>query len=534
MKRVRRFNSYSLGASVYVTLVLLGLYASVRIMLLIHSSGYPLADGIMAAALVAAELFLCVHGVGYIGAMLKAERLAEETRPLLFAPPSSADVAILIASYNEPLDVLEETIAAVLALDYPGAHPYLLDDSTDEQCRRDAAALAARYAITLVQRTTRVGYKAGAMNELIPKLREPYIALLDADQRPKPAWLKDLVPLLDAEPKLALIQVPQVYGNIAGLPVARAAAYQQAIFFEYICEGKSRSNAMFCCGSNAIVRKSALEAIARVVDGRTQYFDETSVTEDFATSVQLHMAGWRTQYVNAQYVIGMGPETLPAYFTQQMRWAMGTLAVGLRLLRFLVRHPRALHPAQWWEYLLSGTYYFTGFANFIFLTAPIAFLAFEIQPLRGQAYLYLLAFIPYVAMTTNLVFYGMRLRGYAPSGVWVASALSFSTMWTYMKAALVALLGTRRTFGVTPKGVGGYLPFTQLLPEWCFFMGSLTAAIGGIAQMVYAGPSLAYGVNTFWAAYHAVTWSVLFVHLNRPVTIAGREPTFTPVASRSF
>src|SRR6185295_5712470 len=136
--------------------------------------------------------------------------------------------------------------------------------------------------------------------------------------------------------------------------------------------------------SNVVMRRAALLSIECVVDGRHHFFDETSVTEDFATSVRLHAGGWKTAYVNQTYVVGMGPETLPAYFTQQMRWAMGTLAVGLRIFRQLLKKPGALRAGQWWEYLMSGTYYFVGFANFIFMLAPIAFMFFNVRPMRTR------------------------------------------------------------------------------------------------------------------------------------------------------
>jgi cellulose synthase (UDP-forming) len=519
-----------LAALVYLAFALLALYTATRVGVLLTSSGYDVADMVMAVLLVLAELFLVVHAVGYFASMLKADRLDRERRPLLLAAPAEAPVAVLIAAYNESADVLDETLSAVVAMDYPAMRVYLLDDSTHEPCRRGASALAAKYSVTLVQRDARAGFKAGAINDVIPTLTEKYIALLDADQRPASSWLKDLVPILEEESDVAFVQVPQVYGNLDGLPVARAAAYQQAVFFEYICEGKAQSNAMFCCGSNVIVRVAALLSIVRRVGARTYYFDESSVTEDFATSAALQMKGWRTRYVNLAYVVGMGPETLPAYFTQQMRWATGTLGVGLRLLRQLIRHPKALDPAQWWEYLLSGTYYFVGWANCIFMSAPIAFVAFGVKPLQGRTHLYLTAFVPYLLLTLNLVFYGMRRRGYRSSGVWLASALSFATSFTYMKAALVALTGRRHAFGVTPKGVGGAIPLRQLLPEFCLFAGSLAAALAGIAQMSLYGPSVAYVFNTIWATYHAITLSVLFVYLNRPVTIPARQPVFAIAA----
>ena len=523
-----------------VTLLLMAAYVCVRLTTL-FASGYSAADATMAALLFGAELFLCLHGLGYFLSVIKAERHRRHAAPLLFsrhpagagAPGARAatpHVAVLVASFNESAEVLEETLAAVCAMDYPAAHVYLIDDSTRADCQQGAARLAGIYGARLVHRTNRSGYKAGAINDLIPGLDERYIALLDADQRPLQSWLKDLVPHMEAHADLAFVQTPQVYVKTEGLPVAEAARYQQAVFFEYICEGKSQSNAMFCCGSNVIIRRDALLSIGCDVKGRRHFFDETSVTEDFATSFRLHAKGWKTDYVNQPYVVGMAPETLSAYFTQQMRWSMGTLAVGLQVGRRLLTNPRALAPGQWWEYLMSGSYYFVGFANFIFMLAPILFMVFDVRPLRTQSNLYLIFFVPYIAFTMNAFFFGMWLRNYSLRGIWLASALGFATFWIYMKAAMVALFGLKRAFGVTPKGVGGAIPVSRMLPELVMFGSNAAVALWGGYQLMTGGWSVAYVMNTIWAGYHAVLLSTLFIYFNRPVTITPRRLLFEPPA----
>jgi cellulose synthase (UDP-forming) len=523
-----------------ITLLLMAAYVCVRLTTL-FASGYSAADATMAALLFGAELFLCLHGLGYFLSVIKAERHRRHAAPLLFsrhpagagatgARTATPDVAVLVASFNESAEVLEETLAAVCAMDYPAAHVYLIDDSTRADCQQGAARLAGIYGARLVHRTNRSGYKAGAINDLLPRLDEGYIALLDADQRPLQSWLKDLVPHMEAHADLALVQTPQVYVKTEGLPVAEAAKYQQAVFFEYICEGKSQSNAMFCCGSNVIIRRDALLSIGCDVKGRRHFFDETSVTEDFATSFRLHAKGWKTDYVNQPYVVGMAPETLSAYFTQQMRWSMGTLAVGLQVARRLLTNPRALTPGQWWEYLMSGSYYFVGFANFIFMLAPILFMVFDVRPLRTQSNLYLIFFVPYIAFTMNAFFFGMWLRNYSLRGIWLASALGFATFWIYMKAAMVALFGLKRAFGVTPKGVGGAIPVSRMLPELVMFGSNAAVALWGSYQLMTGGWSVAYVMNTIWAGYHTVLLSTLFIYFNRPVTITPRRLLFEPPA----
>lgn len=515
-----------LAAPTFATFLLLLIYLCTRLANVVVARGYTTADRVMAALLLAAELFLCIQGIGFFASMLKASRHQARTSRPAFAPLCTAPVAVVVACYNESEDVLEQTIASVRAMDYPALHVYLLDDSARAESREGARRLADKYGLTLVRRENRAGYKAGAINDLLPALTEPYLAILDADQRPLTAWLKDVVPHLEADPRLALVQVPQIYANTEGLPVAEAAKYQQAVFFEYICEGKAVSNAIFCCGSNVVMRRTALLSLERQVGGRRMFFDETSVTEDFATTVDLHARGWRTAYVNEAYVVGMGPETLPAYFTQQMRWAMGTLGVGLRTLRRFWRDPRALSPAQWWEYLLSGTYYFVGIANVVFMSAPVAFVFLDVRPIRGTGEMYALLVVPYIALTMNLFFLGMRLRGHAFRGIWLASALSFGTFWTYARAATVAVFGVKRAFGVTPKGIGGAIPVRGLLPELTVLLANVAAALVGFAHLAGHGLDGPWLINTVWAAYHAALLSVLFLHFNRRVEIPGRPLLF--------
>ena len=79
-------------------------------------------------------------------------------------------------------------------------------------------------------------------------------------------------------------------------------------------------------------------------------FDESSVTEDFATSLKFHSKGWHSTYLNKVCAFGLGPEDLGGYFKQQYRWALGTVGLFRTILGTMISSPGLLSPGKWWEY----------------------------------------------------------------------------------------------------------------------------------------------------------------------------------------
>ncbi|MGH7240272.1 MAG: glycosyltransferase, partial [Candidatus Saccharimonadales bacterium] len=142
---------------------------------------------------------------------------------------------------NEPPEVLEETIITLRQLDYPACTVYLLDNSDTPQFVEKNLALSRRYAIQYFRPAHLEGAKARTINEFISTMREPYLAVFDADQHPIPSFLKDIIPVIERDPRIAFIQTPQFYANASGSPITRAAAVQQYIFFEIISEAKGRN-----------------------------------------------------------------------------------------------------------------------------------------------------------------------------------------------------------------------------------------------------------------------------------------------------
>ena len=130
---------------------------------------------------------------------------------------------VFIACYNEPVDVLENTIFSIKQMCKRGNDsPFILDDSTDKKTIEDIKELALKYRIGYIHRDNRRGYKAGALNDALKITDSKYFAVFDADQEPLQEFLTELIPIMEDNDDLSIIQVPQKYVN-NNTPVAKGA-----------------------------------------------------------------------------------------------------------------------------------------------------------------------------------------------------------------------------------------------------------------------------------------------------------------------
>lgn len=479
------------------------IYATVRIILtLVMASEYVWSEILFSTLLLIGELFILIHALGYAMALYRSghiKDLSEMKRGALPFPLPA--VAILVAARHEPRKVLEDTFRSITNLHYPEKNVYFLDDSSDESYKKEAEEIAEKFGLKLFRRKERHGAKAGIVNDCLKTLKEKYVAVFDADQNPKQGFLMDLVPIMESDDKLAFIQTPQFYSNISDSHVAKAATYQQAVFYEYICESKGSADSMFCCGTNVIFRTQALLSVGG--------FDEEVVTEDFATSVKLHMSGWKSLYYNHVGTFGMGPELLSAYFKQQDRWAKGTVGVFRKVIANFFRHPFRLKLRQWWEYFLSSTYYFVGIAFTFLMICPIAYVFFNIPSFFIHTDIYVTVFLPYFSLSLGVFILTLRARHYKARNLFLAQMLIYISFPVLITASIMGLLGIQGTFGITAKGKGRRMSYLSLWPQIAFMLLNFVALVWGINRFYYER-DFSVLINCFWISYHWIIMLSVF------------------------
>jgi cellulose synthase (UDP-forming) len=265
---------------------------------------------------------------------------------------------------------------------------------------------------------------------------------------------------------------------------------------------------MFCCGTNVMFRREALVDVGGL--------DETSVTEDFATSIKLHLKGWHSLYINRISSFGMGPNDLGGYFKQQFRWSLGTVGMFREIIAQFFRNPKALPARKWWEYGVSSTYYFVGWVFLIMFLCPVIYIFFGVPAFFAHPWLFAMVFAPYLTLTLLAFLLTLSERNYRVKEIFIGLMLTQITFPVYIKATAQAACGIKGSFGITPKAGSVALPLRALWPHVLAVTAAAAAVAWGANRLYYGdGPPAALAVNMFWAAYQGGMLCSIF-WFNRP------------------
>jgi cellulose synthase (UDP-forming) len=407
------------------------------------------------------------------------------TRPVRETP---LRVAVLIPTWNEPPEVLAPTIAAAVALQ-PVHETWVLDDGNRPHIAGLAADLGARY----LRRPDRRHAKAGNLNHALEVVQADVVAVLDADHVARPDFLVNTLGYFD-DPRVALVQTPQDFYNLESFEHSRTAARdgfnEQSLFYRAILPGKNRWQAAFWCGTNALLRVSALKQVGGVATG--------TVTEDIHTTIRLHAAGWRTIYHNEVLARGLAAAGASQYLLQRHRWGTGAMQV----LR--ADNPLTVRGLTWpqrlaYAFTLFG--WFDAWRSLGYLLVPIAVLLTGAIPIRAPLGTFAVAF----AVTFTLQQLALWLLGRGWQRPWLAILFDLVRLPSNL-AATMTLLGRRTTqFKVTPKGRTGERPHRAQPP----LILSAVVVVSGLTTVWFvatiAGRTpLHYGVRA--AAFAAAGW----------------------------
>jgi cellulose synthase/poly-beta-1,6-N-acetylglucosamine synthase-like glycosyltransferase len=285
----------------------------------------------------AALLGLCLYGLHRLWLIrcLYVSHNREISNPALFvAPEDFPAVTVQLPLYNERF-VAERLLDAAAHLNWPAERLEIqvLDDSDDDTCQlvdeRAAWWQQKGVTITVLRRSNRDGYKAGALANGLATAHGEFIAVFDADFIPQPDFLHATMPWFRNQ-RVGMVQARWSFCNadyswftcIQSLllgphfSIEHRVRYQQGLFFNFN-------------GTAGVWRRSAIESAGG--------WQSDTVTEDLDLSYRAQLAGWRFVYREECQVPSELPVTMAALRSQQQRWAKGSIQTARKILPRLLK-----------------------------------------------------------------------------------------------------------------------------------------------------------------------------------------------------
>jgi exo-beta-1,3-glucanase (GH17 family)/cellulose synthase/poly-beta-1,6-N-acetylglucosamine synthase-like glycosyltransferase len=374
-------------------------------------------------------------------------KVAEEMLPM---------VSVHVPAYNEPPEMMIETLNGLAALDYPRFEVIVMDNNTRDPevwqpVELHCKTLGPRFRFYHEDKLA--GYKAGALNYCLDRTAPEVevVAVIDSDYVITPDWLRDLIPQFSI-PSVAIVQAPQDYRDDAD-NLFKAMCYAEYRGFFYIgMITRNERNAIIQHGTMTMVRKSVLEEVGG--------WAEWCITEDAELGLKIFEKGYEAMYVAKSYGRGVMPDTFVDFKKQRYRWAYGAIQIMRHHSRILQRRVNSqLTFGQRYHFIAGWLPWLADSINLIFTLAALCWsVAMIHSPASFDPPLIILSSVPlsFFVFKMAKMFYIYRSRVKATITQTAASAVAgLSLSHTIAKAVMFGFMTKSLPFFRTPKIVGG-------------------------------------------------------------------------------
>jgi len=469
---------------------------------------YEYSQQYMTLTTVMVGLLMFVGTTGVLAVLLaEAHEWAEAQwatswRRLLRGPPgpearpeTPPKVSIHVPCYNEPPDMVIETLDALARLDYPDFEVLVIDNNTrDEAVWRPVEARCAELGahFRFFHVAPLAGFKAGALNYALARTAADaaIVAVIDSDYVVTAGWLRDLVPAF-ANPRMAIVQAPQDYRDSQGNAFKASCYTEYAGFFHIGMVTRNERNAIIQHGTMTLVRRSALDTAGG--------WAEWCITEDAELGLRLFEQGWDATYIPRSYGQGLMPDTFTDFRKQRFRWAYGAMQILRRHARMLFnwRDP-ALAAGQRYHFLAGWLPWVADGANLVFNFAALAWsTGMVFAPRTVDPPLMIFSVLPlslFAFKAVKLVDLYRTCVGAGPRQIAAAALSGLALSHTVGVAVLSGLFTKDKPFFRTPKQAPRHALLEALASareEWLMTIALLLAA-WGVSQIDLMGsPDLA-------------------------------------------
>ncbi|PNG39461.1 beta-(1-3)-glucosyl transferase [Pseudomonas protegens] len=365
-------------------------------------------------------------------------------------------VSIQVPCYNEPPEMVKQTLNALANLDYPDFEVLIIDNNTKdpavwEPVQAYCETLGPRFKFFHV--APLAGFKGGALNYLLPHTAKDaeVIAVIDSDYCVDRNWLKHMVPHF-ADPKIAIVQSPQDYRDQNESTFKKLCYAEYKGFFHIGMVTRNDRDAIIQHGTMTMTRRSVLEELG---------WADWCICEDAELGLRVFEKGLSAAYHHESYGKGLMPDTFIDFKKQRFRWAYGAIQIIKRhtasLLRGkdteLTRGQRYHFLAGWLPWVADGMNIFFTVGALLWSAAMI------IVPQRVDPPLLIFAIPPlalFVFKVGKIIFLYRRAVGVNLKDAFCAALAGLALSHTIAKAVLYGFFTSSIPFFRTPKNADNH------------------------------------------------------------------------------
>ncbi len=452
-------------------------------------------DAALGYGLMLAELY--AFAVLLIGYLQTAWPLQRRPVPMPTDVSTWPSVDVFIPTYNEPLEVVRQTVFSAMSLDWPKdrLHVYVLDDGRRTEFREFCEELGVGYLI----RDNNHHAKAGNINAALQVTHSEYIAIFDCDHIPTRSFLQVCMGWFFKDTNLVMLQTPHVFFSPdpfeRNLHTFHRMPNEGELFYGIVQDGNDLWNASFFCGSCAIIRRKELLEVGGIA--------VETVTEDAHTALKLSRLGYNTAYLEVPQAAGLATESLSGHVGQRIRWARGMAQIARTDNPLL---GKGLKFGQRLCYLNAMLHFFYGLPRLVFLTAPLAYLLFGAHVFQASALMITAYALPHLAhaSVTN-----SRIQGRFRYSFW-NEVYESVLAWYIMRPVLVAAINPKLgKFNVTAKGgviEKAYFDWTIARPYVVLLVINLIGMAVGFWKLLSSDgdETTTLVINMVWTVYNII------------------------------
>lgn len=297
----------------------------------------------------------------------------DQPPPLAEYPP----VSILVPCHNEA-DCIQDTVAALLAIDYPEFEILLIDDGSTDLSPQIMDQLARQDArIRVIHLASNQG-KAVGLNTAAMMARYDFFLCVDGDSIVDPHCLRWMMRHHTAGPRVgAVTGNPRIRTRSTLLGRIQVGEFSSIIGLMKRAQ-RTYGKVFTVSGVMVCFRRAALHSAG--------YWNPHALTEDIDISWRLQMQHWDVRFEPAALCWILMPETLRGLWRQRLRWSMGGSQVLFGQLGFFRKWQHRRMLPVYIEYFTSVIWAYTMAAMILlwvagqFITLPPALTVNSLLP----------------------------------------------------------------------------------------------------------------------------------------------------------